>query len=133
VTDSEISYSNYLPSTGNVNLKLLQKQTKKNNPAAIRELGRYILKYGKNEDEVILGRLKIYAAACMADRGASWLLAIYHRTGRYGFIKDIKKSEYWRIRTEDRLRSDASLIYDDESLSKQAVNRYRIWCKQWRK
>ena len=119
-----------LPETGNVNLLLLKKQSLNQNPEAIRELSRYLLKYAENKEQLLNGRLMLLGAARMSDRGASWLLAIYYRTGKYGFEKNIELAEYWRMRTEDRLRSDASLIYDDEDLKVQAVRRYRLWREQ---
>lgn len=120
-----------LPVTGNLNLLMLKKLASAQNPEAIRELSRYLLSYAENNEQLANGRLLLLGAARMADRGASWLLAIYYHTGEYGFEKNIELAEYWKIRTEDRLRSDASLIYDDEALKRQAVRRYRIWCEQW--
>ena len=120
-----------LPVVGNLSLLMLKEQALKQTPEAIRELSRYLLKYAENDEQLSNGRLMLLSAACMADRGASWLLAKYYRTGKYGFKKDIEVSEDWGIKTEDRLRSDASLIYDDEELKEKAIMRYQVWCEQW--
>ena len=66
-------------------------------------------------------------AALSADRGASWLLALYYRDGRYGFDQNSERAEFWRKKTDDRLASDAALIYDDEALAEQARRRYALW------
>lgn len=120
-----------LPETGNINLLLLKQQALKQKSEAIRELSRYFLKYAEDEEQFANGKLMLLAAAHMADRGASWLLAIYYRTGKYGFDKDTNKSDYWRECTEKRLRSDSELIYDDMFQKDLAINRYNIWTEYW--
>jgi len=120
-----------LPDTGNISLVLLKERAANNKPEAIRELGRYILKYAESHEHLTKGRLMLLAAAHMADRGASWLLTLYYSTGKYGFDKNSELAEHWKHRTEYRLRSDASLIYDDEDLKEQAVQRYTLWQSQW--
>lgn len=77
------------------------------------------------------GRMYLLIAARMGDRGASWLLTLYYRDGRYGFAPDVQKSEYWRRRTEQQLRHDAAQEYADPALKKQAERRYDQWMAYW--
>ena len=99
----------------------------------MRELARHIHKNTKDPELLSQAKTMLLLSARAADRGASWLLSLYYRDGRYGFDLDIEKSEYWRKRTDDRLASDAVLIYDDEELEGQAKRRYRIWRNYWKK
>jgi len=118
---------------GNINVDLLVKFSDQGHPDAMRELARYIQKNTNDSKLLKDAWALLLIAARSADRGASWLMALYYRDGRYGFKQDLEKSEYWRKRTEDRLASDAALIYDDEHLAYQAKRRYALWQFQWKK
>ena len=100
-------------------------------PEQLREQARACFQDGEDSDTWGKGKMYLLIAARMGDRGASWLLSLYYRDGRYGFDEDWAKSEYWRTRTEARLKNDAALIYDDPKLKKAAQYRYQRWQAYW--
>jgi hypothetical protein len=105
---------------------------KTHSPEALREQARACFHGSEESDAWAKGKMYLLIAARMGDRGASWLLALYYREGRYGFEQDRGKSEYWRKRTDQRLKNDAALVYDDATLQKQALHRYQVWQDYWR-
>jgi len=117
---------------GNINVDLLGHLACQGHPDAMRELARYIYKHTHDPELLAQAGTLLLIAARSADRGASWLLALYYRDGRYGFKRDAGKAEYWRKRTEDRLVSDAGLLYEDPMLAWQAKRRYTLWQAQCR-
>jgi len=111
----------------------LENHAKQGHGWAIRELALLHLKGKGIKQDLSKGRTLLHWAALSADRKASWLLAIYYHTGQYNFPVNVEKSHIWRERTEKRLKSDASLIYDNPDYEKLAAKRYSRWCqvREW--
>ena len=104
---------------------------KTHDPEQLRQMARACFCGPEDSDAWAKGKMYLLIAARMGDRGASWLLALYYRGGCYNFERDFQKSEYWRVRTEQQLRHDASQVYDDEALKKLAKYRYDHWKAYW--
>jgi len=115
----------------NVSIEFLRKHADKGASWAMRSLALLHLKgsfVGASQQD---GRMLLHVAARSSDRVAGWLLAIFYRTGQYGFERNEELSSSWRERTDKRIRSDAFLLYCHPSYQERTILRYERWKHYW--